>query len=980
MARSKRSVTTLSQSVRGMLGSGDQKSARPRRAVRNGFGKLDFERLENRSMLSGDFAFAAGIGGTFGDSGSAIATDGLGNVYTTGSFEGTVDFDPGAATFNLTSAGGADIFVSKLDSAGNFVWAKALGGNDFDGGSGISLDGLGNVYTTGYFPGTADFDPGAGTFNLTSAGGTDIFVSKLDSSGNFVWAKALGGTGFDRGRGISLDGLGNVYTTGYFPGTADFDPGAGTFNLTSAGSTDIFVSKLDSSGNFVWAMALGGTGQDLGNGIAIDGLGNVYTTGFFNGTADFDPGAGTFNLTSFGDSDIFVSKLDSAGNFVWAKALGGTGQDFGNGIAIDGLGNVYTTGFFNGTVDFDPGAGTFNLTSAGGADIFVSKLDSSGNFVWVKALGGTGQNYGNGIAIDGLGNVYTTGYFTGTADFDPGAGTFNLTSAGNYDDFVSRLDSAGSFVWAKALGGTGSDIGSGIAIDGLGNVYTTGFFSGTADFDPGAGTFNLTSAGGSDIFVSKLTQDFVVKAPPTGAVDWVLRRNGPSIEIFDKLTNSVIAQRLASLILGVRINAADINNDGKLTVDFQFGGLFSFPNGIRFLGGTGADVLNVVGSGVESLVYRPATTAAGTSFLVANGSSIQMSGVESAQVANLGTLTMETQGSTDSLTIAAGTMIGNAITSKYSGTSNSVAVTPLTWSNTPNVIIDMGARDGLLAASNDNIVFSTGSLEAAGMQNLTVLGGKGADIMVVNNVDLGLPIAGGAFRFEGGAGSDRLAVNGDTEFRLNDTRLMSTGGGRILHDEVERAALNGDAGNNTLIGVGYSGALTLNGFGGNDSMWGGTGTNSIFGGLGDDRLYGNAGNDILDGGDGNDKLYGYDGIDSLVGGIGNDQLFGGLGNDSLNGGAGLDLLWFDGTDNADDLRLQFLSATTANFIRKPRGLQSVLEQDSVVYDASDEVVINALNGDDLITVDAAFTILGMVDGGNGIDSCTAPAGWTKVSC
>ncbi|PHX82007.1 MAG: hypothetical protein CK539_06890, partial [Flavobacteriales bacterium] len=187
------------------------------------------------------------------------------------------------------------------------------------------------------------------------------------------WAKAMGGSSSDFSICIALDGSGNVYTTGYFGGLADFDPGAGVANLTSAGSTDIFISKLDASGNFVWANAMGGIGDDGGYSIALDGSGNVYTTGLFRGTADFDPGAGLANLTSSGTYDIFISKLDASGNFVWAKAMGGTGSEsVGGSIALDGSGNVYTAGYFLGTVDFDPGAGLANLTSSGIYDIFIS--------------------------------------------------------------------------------------------------------------------------------------------------------------------------------------------------------------------------------------------------------------------------------------------------------------------------------------------------------------------------------------------------------------------------------------------------------------------------------------------------------------------------------------------------------------------------------------------------------------------------------
>ena len=451
------------------------------------------------------YQWAKGMGGTSSDAGRSIALDSSGNVYTAGWFHGTVDFDPGAGTSILTSAGTRDIFISKLDAAGNFLWAKSLGGTSEDYGSSIAVDGSGNVYTTGFFSLTVDFDPGAGTSNLTSAGGQDIFISKLDAAGNFLWAKSIGGTSHEFSYSIAVDGTGNVYTTGYFLETADFDPGAGTSNLVSAGSYDIFISKLDAAGNFVWAKSMGGTAFDYGNSIAVDSSGNVYTTGYFSLTVDFDPGAGTSNLTNAGLEDIFISKLDAAGNYLWAKRIGGISRDYGESIAVDGFGNVYTTGNFQGTVDFDPGAGMVNLTSTGNEDIFISKMDAAGNFLWAKRIGDIARDYGKSIAVDGSGNVYTTGNFQGTVDFDPGTGTSNLTSTGLDDIFISKLDAAGKFLWAKSMGGTYEDFGSYIAVDGSGNVYTTGWFKGTIDFDPGAGISNLTSIGNSwDIFISKL--------------------------------------------------------------------------------------------------------------------------------------------------------------------------------------------------------------------------------------------------------------------------------------------------------------------------------------------------------------------------------------------------------------------------------------------------------------------------------------------
>ena len=452
--------------------------------------------------------WARSVGGTSTDIGYGIAVDASDNVYVTGVFNGTVDFDPGSGTTNLTSAG-FDVFFAKYNSSGELVWAKSVGGSSSDFGYGIAVDAIGNVYVTGYFNGTVDFDPGSGTTNLTSAGLSDVFFAKYNSSGDLVWAKSVGGSATDVGRSIVLDASGNVYVTGDFAGTVDFDPGSGTTNLTSAGGFDVFFAKYNTSGDLVWAKSVGGSLSDDGRSIAVDASGNVHVTGFFNGTADFDPGSGTTNLTSGGSFDVFFAKYNFFGELVWAKGVGGTSLDFGSSIDVDASGNVYVTGYFEATADFDPGSGSSNLTSAGGKDVFFAKYNSSGELVWAKGVGGTAFDFGSSIDVDASGNVYVTGFFKGTADFDPGSGSTNLNSAsvGSNDVFFAKYNSSGDLVWAKSVGGTSGDNGEKIAVDGSGNVYVTGFFQGTADFDPGSGTTNLTSAGSNDVYFAKYSSD-----------------------------------------------------------------------------------------------------------------------------------------------------------------------------------------------------------------------------------------------------------------------------------------------------------------------------------------------------------------------------------------------------------------------------------------------------------------------------------------
>ncbi len=461
----------------------------------------------------------------------ATVVDASGNVITTGLFKNTIDFDPGAGVSNLTSVNNPstaniqnDIFISKVDSNGNFVWAKQLEGIDLKDATAVGVDAAGNVYTTGFFYGTVDFDPGVAVSNLTSKGYNDIFISKLDASGNFVWAKQMGSIFGDTGYAIAVDSDGNVFTTGSFSDTCDFDPNVGVSNRTTL-VEGIFIIKLDTNGNFVWAKSMGGIAYNKGRAITLDTTGNVYVTGTFGGITDFDPNAGVANLTSVGsfggNEDMFVLKLDLNGSYVWSKQFSGTGFKFVKGIAVDASGNVFTAGMFSGTVDFNPSAAVGNLSGPTfGDDGFISKLDLSGNFIWVKQLEGNIRDVAS-LALDTAGNVYTTGSFFSDlqTDFDPGVGIYNLSIKHRFDDdtYILKLDATGSFVWVKQIGGVpsltaGADTkGKSIVVDAAGNIYTTGTFgssvSDSGDFNPDAGVTILTPTGGSaDMFVHKMSQ------------------------------------------------------------------------------------------------------------------------------------------------------------------------------------------------------------------------------------------------------------------------------------------------------------------------------------------------------------------------------------------------------------------------------------------------------------------------------------------
>jgi hypothetical protein len=362
---------------------------------------------------------------------------------------GYVDGDTSAEIrVNIQSDNYGPILRKKEITIEDKGWARTWGGIDYDYSIGVAIDGCGDVYIMGYFNSTVDFDPGSGVDEHTSNGDRDVFLNKFDSNGELQWARTWGGFDWDGGVGVAIDGDGNVYVTGYFFGAADFDPGPGVDEHTPNGLDDIFLSKLDSNGEFQWARTWGGIGYEGGYGIAIDGNGNVYVTGYFNGPVDFDPGPGVDEHTSSnGGWGLFLSKLDSNGEFQWARNWGGDGLEEGRAVANDGNGNAYVTGWFSGAGDFDPGPGVDEHVPTGYDDIFLIKFDSNGEFQWARTWGSRSDTWeaGCGVAIDRVGDAYVAGYFRDTVDFDPGPGVEEHTSNGYTDAFLSKFPPDGNW-------------------------------------------------------------------------------------------------------------------------------------------------------------------------------------------------------------------------------------------------------------------------------------------------------------------------------------------------------------------------------------------------------------------------------------------------------------------------------------------------------------------------------------------------------
>ena len=407
-----------------------------------------------------------------------VAADSAGNVLVTGYFAGKMDL--GGCPLPLSSAGGTDLFVAKLDPAGACLWSKNSGDANSQFGNSVTVDASGNVLVTGYFYGQMDL----GGCPLSSAGGTDLFVAKLDPSGACLWSKSAGDTLNQHGDGVAVDDAGNVVITGGFAGVLDF----GGCPLTSAGGNDLFVAKLDPSGACLRSKRAGNAFTQPPGGAAVDSAGNVLVTGGFFGALDF----GGCPVSSSGGVDLFVAKLNPSGACLWSKSAGDAVNQYGNGVAVDGAGNVLVTGGFSGALDL----GGCPLSSSGGVDLFVSKLDPSGTCLWSKSAGdGKNIQYTGGIAVDNTGNILVVGSYKGPLDFGGGS----LVSAGAADIFLVKLDAAGGHVWSRRAGSPSDDTGKGVTVDGSGNVLMTGYFTGTADFSPAP----LVSEGGIDIFLAK---------------------------------------------------------------------------------------------------------------------------------------------------------------------------------------------------------------------------------------------------------------------------------------------------------------------------------------------------------------------------------------------------------------------------------------------------------------------------------------------
>ncbi len=384
--------------------------------------------------------------------------------------------------------------ISSHSFSQNHLWSISYGTTASETPYKFATNAQGDIISTGYFTSDIDLDPSASTANFTNNGSRDLYIQKLNSNGDFVWGKTIGSTGQDEGRDVVIDNADNIFILGTFENTVDFNTGGSNGVITSNGSRDVFLLKLNNTGDFVWVKNIGGIENDDCFSLVIDNNDNLYISGVFYQTVDFGLGSSPQPITSIGSSDAFVLKLNNNGDYIWVKAYGSTSQDYAGQIMVNNLGEVYVAGGFANIVEFEYGVSQTYLTSTGGffgLDSYLLKLDNLGNYVWVKhTCSSIGDVFVMDSKMDNDGNIYNIGSIEDVTDFDPSSNTENANTVSSTNQyFIQKLNSNGDLVWAKLNGAVDA---SKMTITNSNNLLLVGSFSGTVDFDLGVNNFDLT--------------------------------------------------------------------------------------------------------------------------------------------------------------------------------------------------------------------------------------------------------------------------------------------------------------------------------------------------------------------------------------------------------------------------------------------------------------------------------------------------------
>jgi hypothetical protein len=473
-------------------------------------------------------------------------------IYCGGYYAGQVDFDPGTGVKMLNSINnGWDVFLAKYTSGGGLVWVRNIGGDGEDYLSSIDIDENENIYLTGYFDGIFDLDPGMPYLPAEVLDGFyDSFVLKMDVDGNYQ-------TGFTQNSSSSVifcGKSGEVVLAGIFQGSTDFDPGINLNTLTSIGEYDIFILTMNDNLEFNSVFQTFGNNALIAvNDLAKDDTDNIYIIGSYSESLNVNINGNSQSLQSMGDYDCFFIKYNAIGQTLMAKSIGGTSSDYGVEVFIDSLTNIYLSGIFGATVDFDISANTNNQTSQGSSAVFLAKYDSSFNLIDVISLGSDlGWNTVDDLQIDNSGHFFLTGSFESTIDFDPGPGEALRTSNGAADIFLAHYDTEFNYVDAVTVGDSEYDYGYSCAVSEEGDVYITGSFSLAADFDPGEEEAILSSTGYEDIFLAKYT------TTPVGTFQPAAAHSLSDLTIFPNPTSETLTLNAGIVFQQARVYVYDL--------------------------------------------------------------------------------------------------------------------------------------------------------------------------------------------------------------------------------------------------------------------------------------------------------------------------------------------------------------------------------------------------------------------------------------
>lgn len=441
-----------------------------------------------------------------------------GNIYSVGAFKASMDFDPGPSSYSLSLGGSAqDGFVQKLDANGNFLWAAGFSAPGWTGSiqhascKAITCDNDNNIYITGNFIISADFDPGPGTYDVSS-NGDDIFILKLNSAGEFAWVRTMGSNyGSNNPYDITFDPSGYIYTSGYFKNGVDFNTDSGVEIITPE-NPSTFIHKLDLDGNFIWVKTFDIDGYDGYNqnlALALDAESNVYSLGVFSGTQDFNPSSDSLLLSSIGPYDNnYILKLDSLGEFIWAKSFGGTGLNATSDLVIDSSNDLYISGTFSDSIDVDPGESSCTIFSDTLTQAYVLKLNDAGLFESVLTFNSSLDVEIQSLSTDSDKNLYLAGRHRGILDYDPSSTILNSAYSNvSRINFFAKMDSTQNFVWAKSVEGNSLSGGKFIIPDEETNaVYASGYYYDTLNFSAVIDTGIFVSEGSSDMFLMKFNE------------------------------------------------------------------------------------------------------------------------------------------------------------------------------------------------------------------------------------------------------------------------------------------------------------------------------------------------------------------------------------------------------------------------------------------------------------------------------------------